>query len=159
MERPIIILSGGFDPYHDGHAAMFKEAARIGDIAVIINSDEWLINKKGAYFMSAAARSDVILSIKGVTRVFFSKSLTDVSEDIARIATQNSFVGAQPLIFGNGGDRTAGNTPEQEVCQRLGIPVIFGLGGGKANSSSVLLKRWVEIYDDNTDISAVYSVQ
>ena len=51
MSRKIIILSGGFDPIHSGHIAMFEESRDLGDIVVLLNSDEWLKRKKGNYFM------------------------------------------------------------------------------------------------------------
>ncbi len=42
-----ILVSGGFDPPHIGHVRMFKEAAKWGDVVVAINSDDWLMRKKG----------------------------------------------------------------------------------------------------------------
>jgi cytidyltransferase-like protein len=141
MEKPIVLLSGGFDPYHDGHAKMFQKAAEIGDICVILNSDDWLVAKKGKAFMSLLQRADILSSVKGVEWVWHSETLSDVSKDIEDIYNhllyKNRF-----LIFANGGDRTARNTPEQAICEKLGIPVIFGLGGEKSNSSSALLEQW-----------------
>jgi cytidyltransferase-like protein len=141
MEKPIVLLSGGFDPYHDGHAKMFQRAAEMGDICVILNSDEWLANKKGKAFMSLLQRADVLSSVKGVTTIWHSKSLGDVSQDIEDIYNHIGFK-SRFLIFGKGGDRNATNTPEQAICEKLGIPVIFGLGGNNQQSSSKLLKRW-----------------
>ncbi len=141
MERPIVLLSGGFDPYHDGHAKMFAKAAEIGDICVILNSDEWLINKKGKFFMSLMERADVVSSVKCVESVWHSESLSDVSYDIEKIYDHIGFKN-RFLIFGKGGDRTAANTPEQAICEKLGIPVIFGLGGNNRQSSSKLLSKW-----------------
>lgn len=141
MEKPIILLSGGFDPYHDGHAKMFMQAAAIGDICVILNSDEWLKKKKGANFMELTQRADVLNSVGGVTTIWESKTLGDVSEDILRISKHEGFMG-RFLIFGKGGDRNTSNTPETEICTQLGIPVIFGLGGNNHQSSSKLLERW-----------------
>ena len=44
----IVVVSGGFDPVHTGHIAYFKSAKQLGDkLIVALNSDEWLINKKG----------------------------------------------------------------------------------------------------------------
>lgn len=141
MEKPIILLSGGFDPYHDGHAKMFQAAAEIGDICVILNSNDWLVAKKGKAFMSLLQRADILNSVKGVEWIWHSESLGDVSNDIIEIHNhllyKNRF-----LIFANGGDRTAKNTPEQTICEKLGIPVLFGLGGDKTNSSSALLEQW-----------------
>ena len=48
----IVIVSGGFDPIHSGHIAYFKDAKALGDkLIVALNSDSWLINKKGKFFM------------------------------------------------------------------------------------------------------------
>ena len=44
--RKIIAVSGGFDPIHEGHVRMIKEAAEHGDVVVILNSDDWLERKK-----------------------------------------------------------------------------------------------------------------
>lgn len=141
MEKPVVLLSGGFDPYHDGHAKMFAKAAEIGDICVILNSDNWLIHKKGKHFMSLLQRADVLSSIRGVATVWHSETLDDVSKDIENIYNHIGFK-SRFLIFGKGGDRTAKNTPEQTICEKLGIPVIFGLGGNNQQSSSKLLRRW-----------------
>ena len=48
----VIVVSGGFDPLHSGHIAYLKSAKDLGDqLIVALNSDEWLINKKGKFFM------------------------------------------------------------------------------------------------------------
>ena len=57
----IIVVSGGFDPIHSGHIAYFKAAKSLGDkLIVALNSDEWLINKKGKYFMPFYERKIII---------------------------------------------------------------------------------------------------
>ena len=50
-QRPLIAVSGGFDPVHIGHVRMIRDASRYGDVMVIINSDDWLQRKKGYVFM------------------------------------------------------------------------------------------------------------
>ena len=48
----IVLVSGGFDPLHSGHIAYFQAAKKLGDkLVVALNSDEWLIRKKGKAFM------------------------------------------------------------------------------------------------------------
>ena len=49
--KKTIALSGGFDPVHMGHIDMIKEASRLGDVIIILNSDAWLEDKKGYVFM------------------------------------------------------------------------------------------------------------
>ena len=45
------------------------------------------------------------------------------------------------MIFANGGDRTKGNSPEEEYCSCRNIKTIYGVGGRKTQSSSSLLKK------------------
>ena len=48
----------------------------------------------------------------------------------------------KPDYFANGGDRKKHNTPEQAVCDELGVEMLWGVGGNnKANSSSDLVER------------------
>ena len=46
----IILISGGFDPIHSGHIKLINDASKYGDVIVLLNSDEWLRNKKGTEF-------------------------------------------------------------------------------------------------------------
>ena len=48
----IILVSGGFDPIHSGHIKLINDANKYGDVIVLLNSDEWLRNKKGKEFLS-----------------------------------------------------------------------------------------------------------
>ena len=68
-ERPVIAVSGGFDPVHIGHVRMIRDAARYGDVMVIINSDDWLTRKKGYVFMPWEERAEIMGNIKGVRLV------------------------------------------------------------------------------------------
>ena len=95
--RKTIAVSGGFDPVHIGHVRMIQAAAEHGDVWVIINSDPWLIRKKGYIF--------------------------------------------KPTAFANGGDRKTDNTPEMDVCDQLGIELLWNIGGGKIQSSSELVQK------------------
>ena len=64
-----VCVSGGFDPIHKGHVRMIQEAAQFGDVIVIANSDEWILRKKGKYFMTWEERAEILASIKGVSKV------------------------------------------------------------------------------------------
>ena len=64
--RRIIAVSGGFDPVHKGHIEMIAEAAKIANVMVIVNSDDWLMRKKGYVLLMIGLgfiSSSVILSI------------------------------------------------------------------------------------------------
>ena len=127
-----IMVSGGFDPIHKGHIRMIQEAARKGDVIVIINSDEWLMRKKGFVFMPFEERVEIIKSIKGVTS---SLGIDDSDNTVCEALRKY-----RPDYFANGGDRTNTNTPEMAVCEELGIEMLWEVGGGKVQSSSTLTK-------------------
>ena len=129
-----IMVSGGFDPIHKGHVRMIQEAAKKGEVLVIVNSDEWLMRKKGFVFMPFEERVEIIKSIKGVrdTQVIgIDDSDNTVCEALKKY---------RPDYFANGGDRTNTNTPEMAVCEELGIEMLWEVGGGKVQSSSSLVK-------------------
>ena len=133
-ERPTVMVSGGFDPVHAGHIRMIRHAAEFGDVVVIANSDDWLYRKKGFIFMEWEKRVEILNAIKGVVLVdSVDDSDGTVCEAIRRL---------KPTYFANGGDRGRSNTPEQTVCEELGIELLWGIGGEeKIDSSSDLAKK------------------
>ena len=53
----IVLVTGGFDPIHSGHISYFKNAKELypnTPLCVGLNSDDWLIRKKGKYFLPMA---------------------------------------------------------------------------------------------------------
>jgi D-beta-D-heptose 7-phosphate kinase/D-beta-D-heptose 1-phosphate adenosyltransferase len=138
-ERDIIALSGGFDPVHVGHLKMIQSATQYGKVVIILNSDEWLMRKKGYMFMPWTERKELLMGIKGVHAVEAADdSDNTVCEALKRI---------NPHYFGNGGDRTDRNTPEKQLCEELDITMLWGLGGGKIQSSSELVRNATRIVD------------
>ena len=129
----MVLVSGGFDPLHVGHLALFEDAAKYGPVVVALNSDAWLIRKKGFTFQPWTDRAQIIASLKNVSGVIpVNDADGTVTEAIERV---------KPKYFANGGDRTATNTPELEACRRLGVQPLFAIGGDKANSSSLIAAR------------------
>jgi D-beta-D-heptose 7-phosphate kinase/D-beta-D-heptose 1-phosphate adenosyltransferase len=56
----IVCVSGGFDPLHKGHVDMLVGASNFGKLVVILNSDQWLVERNGFYLMPWTERSDII---------------------------------------------------------------------------------------------------
>jgi len=136
-ERPLIAVSGGFDPVHIGHIRMIRDAARYGDVLVIINSDDWLMRKKGYVFMPWKERAEIMGNIKGVRIV----TQVDDSDGTVCAALRRH----KPDVFANGGDRKTQNTPEMDVCEELGIQMMWAIGGNnKPQSSSWLVNKLKE---------------
>lgn len=136
----LITTSGGFDPMHVGHLRCLQESALLarkwstnGRLAVIVNGDGFLHRKKGYAFMPEEERLEIIAGVAGVDYVV---AWDDESQTV---------VGAlevlRPKLFTKGGDRdSASNVPEFDLCDKIGCKVIFGVGGGKIQSSSDLVK-------------------
>ena len=133
IKRKVISISGGMDPTTIAHCRLIKDAATYGDVVVILNSDAWLLRKKGYKFMPWEERAEILMAIKGVTDVVqVDDSDGTVCEALRRI---------RPDYFANGGDRKVGNTPEGDVCAELGIEMLWGVGGtDKVQSSSWLIE-------------------
>ena len=132
-ERPTVMVSGGFDPVHAGHIRMIRAAAAYGDVIVIANSDDWLFRKKGFVFMEYARRVEILNAIKGVVLV---DSVDDTDGTVCKAIKR-----IKPTYFANGGDRGRSNTPEQSVCEQIGVELLWGIGGEeKLQSSSSLAK-------------------
>ena len=127
-----VVVSGGFDPIHVGHVRMIVDAARHGNVIVVANSDAWLMRKKGYIFMPFEERQEILASIKGVLRV---ESVDDIDGTVCEALRR-----IKPTHFANGGDRKQTNTPEMDVCNELGINLLWNIGGGKIQSSSDLVK-------------------
>ena len=133
FEKRTIVVSGGFDPIHVGHIRMIRAAASYGEVTVVVNSDDWLMRKKGYVFMPFEERCEVLQAIREVSD---TASVDDTDNTVCEALRR-----FKPAMFGNGGDRTDKNTPEQDVCEELGIHMVFGLGGGKVQSSTELVEK------------------
>ncbi len=144
LNEELIVTSGGFDPLHIGHLRCLQESAKIKNekryfrgkkikVAVIVNGDEFLINKKGKPFMKLEERMEIIAGIDGVDYVVPWYDGTQTVTGALKIL--------RPIMFTKGGDRdSSSNVPEFELCEEIGCDVVFGVGGGKIQSSSWLIE-------------------
>lgn len=113
---------------------MIIDAGKWGDVIVIANSDRWLFEKKGFVFMDFDQRAEILQAIKGVILV---DSVDDTDGTVCDAIRRH-----KPTYFANGGDRGRNNTPEQSVCEELGVEMLWSVGGDdKRDSSSELVKR------------------
>ena len=137
----IVLITGGFDPLHSGHIAYFKAAKTLGDILIVgLNSDDWLVRKKGAAFMPWNERLCIINNLSMVDEVY----TFDDDDGSAKhfIQQARAHYPDAELIFANGGDRTKDNIPEMDVIDS-NLSFVFGVGGeDKKNSSSWILQEW-----------------
>ena len=141
-DTTLVLVSGGFDPLHSGHIAFFKAAKELGTLGVAVNSDDWLIRKKGKYFMNVAERMSIIKELKCVDVAIEFSDKDDTANDAIKMALEVY----NKVIFCNGGDMTKSNIPEMAKWKDDDrVTFVFGVGGDdKKNSSSWILNRWNE---------------
>ena len=160
--QKIITTSGFYNPIHEGHLNLFKEAKEFGDYLIVIVNNDLQVKLKGSTpFMNEQERLKIISAIKYVDFVFLSidkdKTVRETIKKVINIIKKRetteddcgnklyysysdmainskiSLFENPKIIFAKGGDSTWDNTPEKEL-----LPTIFGVGGEKIQSSSWL---------------------
>jgi len=129
--KKIVCVSGGFDPVHIGHLRMIQAADQYGNVVAIVNSDDWLMRKKGYIFMPFEERCEIL---EGLNCVSGTTSVEDTDGTVCEALQR-----VKPDYFANGGDRKTDNTPEMAICKENGIELLWNMGGGKIQSSSDLV--------------------
>ena len=134
-KHKIVAISGGFDPIHVGHLKLIQDASKFGKVVVILNSNQWLIEKKGYYFMTHEERAELLKGMKKVHKVVLAE---DEDSTVCRALEK-----IKPDYFANGGSVTSStiNKKEIETCERLGIEMVWDMGGSKVQSSSELVEK------------------
>ena len=111
----VVVVSGGFDPIHSGHISYLEDAKRLGDILVVaLNSDDWLIKKKGKFFMPFHERKTILESMRVVNHVidFIDDNKGSCINGLKKVI---SMYPDDEIIFANGGDRNKENIPEMAL--------------------------------------------
>ncbi|MCF7820151.1 MAG: adenylyltransferase/cytidyltransferase family protein [Candidatus Pacebacteria bacterium] len=134
-KKTVVAVSGYFNPLHVGHLEMIEQAKSLGDYLVaIINNDKQVKLKGSVPFMSAKDRLKIVGALKVVDEVFLS-----IDSDKTVIKSLEKI---KPDIFANGGDRkNLNDIPEANICQKLGIKMVDGLGK-KIRASSKLIENF-----------------
>ncbi len=130
----VVAVSGYFNPPHIGHIKYLRAAKSLGTrLVVIVNNDVQVKLKGSKLFMDEKERVEIVAELKPVDEVILA-----IDKDRSVCKTLEFL---KPDIFANGGDRTNDNVPEVATCEKLGIKMVFGVGGGKVQSSSWLLNK------------------
>ena len=138
--KNIVIVSGYFNPLHKGHIEYFYNAKQnFDELFVIVNNDNQRELKRSKEFMLEEERKLIVSELKIVDKVFISIDYDrSVCDSISMIFKKHS--GKNNLFFANGGDQNNNDIPESQLCNKLGIKLLDGLGE-KIQSSSWLLEK------------------
>ena len=139
--KKAIIVSGYFNPLHKGHIEYFKTAKSKGDHLIVIVNNDFQRKLKGSnYFMEEQERLLIINELKIVDKAILSidkdRSVCKTIEEFA-----NKHLNKYDLFFANGGDQNNKSIPEVEICNKLGIKLIDGLGAKIQSSSWLLINK------------------
>ncbi|MFA5886682.1 MAG: adenylyltransferase/cytidyltransferase family protein [Patescibacteria group bacterium] len=140
----VVAVSGFFNPLHVGHLDMIHKAKKLGDkLVVIVNNDKQVALKNRVPFMSEKDRMTIIRALRDVDEVVLA--IDDYKLPNGEIPVIKSLAKIKPAIFANGGDRhNIVNVPEYDICQKLKIKLVDGLGK-KIRASSELIARAAEL--------------
>lgn len=138
--KTLVIASGYFNPVHRGHIDYLTQSKELGDkLFVIVNNDQQREIKGSKEFMNEDERKIVIETLKpvdwAVVAIDKNNRQVDKSIEMIHMLYKDEF---QNFIFTNGGDQTDQTIAEGDICRKLGIKMVFGLGD-KIQSSSWLL--------------------
>jgi hypothetical protein len=102
--------------------------------------------------MNEQERAFVMSNLKNVDWVYVmnpkdhldNTAIDFINASKRKYIKENGELSKGVMAFGNGGDRTETTTPENSVCDLLGIDSVWGLGD-KVQSSSWLLEKYLNL--------------
>jgi D-beta-D-heptose 7-phosphate kinase/D-beta-D-heptose 1-phosphate adenosyltransferase len=159
MMEKIVAISGGFDPIHSGHTALIEDALKLGDsLYIFLNSDDWLVRKKGFYLLPFKERASLLYLVsKGLAAISSNKPVSVLAVTDTDNTVCETLKLYKPTIFANGGDRKDPQSiPEYKTCIDNNIEVVFGVGGfDKKGASTSYFLNAVEMYLSNNNVEGV----
>jgi len=138
-----VVVSGFFNPFHAAHLGLLKEAARYGELTVIVNNDKQVLLKGSCPFQTEGERFAIIDALKCV-------SYTVLAKETDRTTVEETIRDIKPDLLMKGGDRTEDTMAdaEREICEQIGCRILYGVGGwNKDNSSSLLIEKAAHWYN------------
>ena len=133
------MISGKFDPPHEGHIDHILKASELGDyLIVVVQRDDAIIEAKGHLNVPYWARH---ILVRGILLYYGIEGMAISGIDRDGKSTKIlEFI--KPEVFAKGGDRTPDNMPQDEIsmCEAIGCEIIYGVGD-LLNSSSKITER------------------
>lgn len=147
MPQKCVVISGHCQPPHRGHVEYCRHARDLagpeGWVIFIVNNDAQGVLKKGFSFMPQEDRLAIMGGMRDVNLAILSIDRDrTVCKTIEMLCQDGGGKNApKPTHFANGGDVSPDNRcPEEAICQKYGIELVYGLGV-KVQSSTDILQR------------------
>jgi len=142
----VVAISGGFDPLHPGHIKYIEDALTLSDKLIVILTRDDQLAKKDKQLGFPKNRKPMLYEVRKAVIEWGLKGrgivVPNVDFDITSRRSINHYHNqcGGIDIFAKGGDTwDVNNLPEKKICDRLGIKIVFGVGGiDKPFSSSKL---------------------
>src|SRR4030042_259199 len=81
-----VVIAGTFDIIHPGHLSFIQDAARYGDVYVIVARDSTVLRIKGAPpIVPEEQRRIVVEGLKGVKQAFLGNEGSELTEKVAEL--------------------------------------------------------------------------
>lgn len=154
IKKNLIIASGFFNPPAQHHIYYLKASKNLfntpgnNDLFVIINNDRQVKLKNSIPFYSENTRLLLIFNFEDVDCALLSIDEDEsISKTIESIYLKNKYI-YEKFYFTNGGPKIT-SSKEVNLCKKLGIECLYGIGGEKKIESSSWLiekasKEWVK---------------
>ena len=112
-----VLISGCFSLKHQGHLHLIQEAAKLGDLYVALNSDEYIIRTKGPekLILNWADRARSLFDTKLIKEVIFFDDATP----------QKVAFDLKPDFIVVGSDHNAGDMQWAKVIEEWGGKIIY----------------------------------
>ena len=139
--KTLVIASGYFNPIHEGHLEYLNRSKTLGDfLFVIVNNDYQRKLKGSKEFLSQEQRRIIVKNLKAVDDVIISIDENKLVNKTIELIYKEEAYKYDRILFTNGGEQTEETIGEKEICEKLGIEMVFGMGN-KIQSSSWLLNK------------------
>ena len=126
--KTLVIVSGYFNPIHEGHLEYLNRSKALGDfLYVIINNDLQRELKGSTPFLTEQQRRTILKNIKAVDDVIISIDKNKFVDKTIELIYKEEAHKYDKILFTNGGDQTEETIGEGKICEKLGweyIPTI-----------------------------------
>ena len=136
--RKKVLVTGCFNICHAGHCRLFEFAARYGELVVGINSQDYVQDKYGDAAVPLNDRATCVRSNRHVEQVLVFHE----NEPSKLIQT------VYPDFYIKGPDYRDQPIPELDVCEELGIQVIYHPDRKTTGSTEIVNKNKSILSDD-----------